>query len=60
MFGLSDTYITPNQATKLIPVNRLTIRRWVKEGKLRGEMVDRITLILKEDVVRLAESYGRK
>jgi len=52
---LCDIYTTPGEASALLLVNRLTIRRWVKSGKLRGERVGSITLILKEDVQRIAQ-----
>ena len=51
---LAEIYITPSQAALLLHVNRLAVRRWVKTGKLRGELVGRVTLIWKEDVKRLA------
>jgi hypothetical protein len=39
-------------------VNRITIRRWVRKGKLKGEKVDWITLIPKQDVLAIAQRRG--
>jgi excisionase family DNA binding protein len=58
MGHLSDVYTTPGQAASLLLVNRLTIRRWVKEGKLHGERVGNITLIPKVDVWHIAQQRG--
>ena len=54
---LDDIYTTPGEAAKLLLVNRLTILRWVKSGKLRGERIGRIYLILKEDAWRIAKEH---
>ncbi len=56
--ALASIYMTPCQAAQLLNVNRLTIRRWVQHGKLRGERIGNITLILQEDVFK--ERYGKK
>jgi excisionase family DNA binding protein len=55
---LSTVYTTTGQAAASLLVNRLTIQRWIKEGKLHGERVGRITLILKEDVRKVALERG--
>ena len=51
--ALKDLYVTTGQAAAILHVNRLTIQRWVKSGKLTGEAVGRITLIPKDEVLRL-------
>lgn len=55
---LSDVYVTIGEAADIALVNRATIRRWVKEGKLRGEPMGKITLIPKEDVLKVAKERG--
>ena len=58
MVRLSDVYVSVGQAASLLLVNRLTIQRWVKQGKLRGERIGRTTLIPKEDVWSVAQERG--
>jgi len=51
---LSELYLTTGQAASRLGVNRLTIQRWVKSGRLPGEVVGYVTLILRADIERLA------
>jgi len=60
MTKLAEIYVTPAQAVSLLLVSRETIRWMVKQGKLRGEMIGNITLILKEDVRKIALQRGIK
>ena len=56
--ALQDLYLTTGQAAAVLQVNRLTVQRWVKSGKLSGELVGRVTLISKDEVHRLAVERG--
>ena len=51
---LRDFYLTTGEAAAILQVNRLTVRRWVKAGKLWGEPVGQVTLLRKDEVHRLA------
>ena len=42
------------RAALCLDVNRRTIRRWLKSGKLKGERIGHFTLILKDDVRKIA------
>jgi excisionase family DNA binding protein len=56
---LSDQYVSIGQAASLLSVNRATIRRWLKGGRLRGESIGRVTLIPKQDVLFITQQgYG--
>jgi excisionase family DNA binding protein len=55
---LSDVYVTIGQASRLSLVNRATIRRWIKTGRLKGEKMGLVTLILKDDVIKIAKERG--
>jgi len=50
--------MTTEQAATYLHVSTLTIRRWVKEGKLRGERIGWQTLVMKEDIRRIALRSG--
>ena len=52
-----STYITTGQAASLLNVNRLTVRRWIKAGRLTGYRIGNFTLINKFEVEKLAEGY---
>jgi excisionase family DNA binding protein len=54
---LDEVYCTTGQAAKRLGVNRLTIQRWVKAGKLSGERVGNVTLIPIVEVERLGENF---
>lgn len=51
--ALSDIYLTTGQAGKLVGVNGLTVRRWVKTGRLTGERVGRQILVQREQLLAL-------
>ena len=57
--SLQDVYLMTGQAASCLHVNRLTIRRWVKAGKLSGEVIGHLTLIPRADVERLAKDRER-
>lgn len=52
--NLPDSYVTIGQAADLLLVDRSTITRWIKRGKLRGQKMGMVTLIFKNDVLALA------
>ena len=52
--NLRAMYMTIGEAALYLDVNRLTIRRWLKSGRLNGERIGHFTLILKDDVRRIA------
>lgn len=56
--NLSDIYTNIGQASTILLVNRLTIRRWIKQGKLHSEMIGRTALIPKDDIRRIAQERG--
>ena len=58
--SLADLYVTTGQAAAALWVNRLTIQRWVKSGKLSGERVGSVTLIPKVEVERLVARRQRE
>ena len=45
-----DYFYTENQAAKLLGVNRVTIWRWIKAGKLNIQRVGGVVLIPKEEI----------
>lgn len=57
--NLSDIYMLTGQAAALLMVNRLTVQRWVKTGRLRGERVGYVTLIDKQQVEQIATERGQ-
>jgi excisionase family DNA binding protein len=46
--------MTIGQAASYLDVNRITIRRWIQSGKLKGEKIGKVTLILKTDIFAIA------
>lgn len=52
--ALRDFYLTTGQAAAVLQVNRLTVQRWVKSGKLWGEPVGQVTLLRRDEVQNLA------
>ena len=58
---ISGNYVTKAQAAAMLNVNRLTIWRWVKTGKLKAEKVGRELLIKRDDLSQLTKNKtGRK
>jgi hypothetical protein len=47
------SYITTGQGGILLNVNRLTIRRWVKSGRLTGHIIANFTLISRLEIDKL-------
>jgi excisionase family DNA binding protein len=52
---LADVYATKAEAARLLGVNRLTIYRWVKSGKLKAERIGREVLIRRSDLSRISK-----
>ena len=52
-FGLRLMFMTAKEAATALKVHQRTIRRWVQSGKLRGETIGKITLVLRVDVRNL-------
>jgi excisionase family DNA binding protein len=55
---LSHVYVSISQAASLLLVSRLTIYRWMKQGKLSGERIGSVTLIPKQDILAIARQRG--
>ena len=53
----SDLYVSIGQAATMLWlwVNRATIRRWLKEGRLKGKKIGRVTLIPKRDALAVMQ-----
>jgi len=47
---LAITYITPEQAAKLLQVKKNTIYKWVRSGRLAGVKIGRSVRILENDI----------
>jgi len=58
--NLSGTYVSIGQAASILNVNRLTIRHWLQKGKLRGQRIGLVTLILKNDVSAIDQQKKSK
>ena len=50
---ISGTFYTLGEVAQLLAKNRLTIRRWIRSGKLDGQRLGSVVLIRKEEVDRL-------
>ena len=58
---ITENYVTKAEAATLLNVNRLTIWRWVRDGKLQAEKVGRELLIRRDDLTTMTKSpAGRK
>ena len=55
---IQEQYMSVTQAAAALEVNRATITRWVKEGKLSGEKIGLFTLISRKEIQRIAEERG--
>ncbi len=51
---LVDEYATKAEAARLLGVDRLTIYRWIKSGKLKAERIGREVLIRRSDLSRMS------
>jgi len=47
---MSVEYITPSEAARLLRVNERTVRRWIREGKLKARRFGRLLRIPKSDL----------
>lgn len=54
----TSNHMTITEAALLLHVNRITIRRWIKQGKLHSEKVGQINLLLKANVLAIAHERG--
>lgn len=57
---LSELFVSITQAASLSHVNRVTITRWIKTGKLTGERIGLTTLIPRQDVLTLIKQRESK
>ena len=48
-------FVSVTEAAKITGVNRATIHRWIKNGKLEATSIGRTNLILRDDVHALAQ-----
>ena len=55
---LSEFFYTAGQAAKLLDVTRITVWRWVKEGKFNAQFIGREALIPRWEVEMLREKRG--
>lgn len=53
---LSDRYATKREAARLLGVNLVTIWRWAKDGKIRGEKLGQELLIPRKELARLVKA----
>lgn len=47
---ISDVFYTEKQASEVLGVNRITIWRWAKKGKLNTQHVGGVVFIPKEEI----------
>jgi len=57
---LSDFFLTASQAALQLEVSRITIWRWVKEGKFNAQFIGREALIPKWEVDLCKAKIGRQ
>ena len=55
-----DYFYTEQQAAKLLGVNRITIWRWIKQGKFSVQQVGREVLIPKWEVELIQQARDKK
>jgi excisionase family DNA binding protein len=55
---IGDYFFTEKQAAKLLGINRITVWRWVKNGKLNAQYICGIVLIPKWEVELLKTKKG--
>ncbi len=55
-----DYFYTEQQAAKLLGVNRITIWRWIREGKFNTQQVGREVLIPKWEVELIQQARNKK
>ena len=59
MIKIADLFYTEVQAARLLGVNRITIWRWIKEGRFNVQRVGRVVFIPKSDVEELINRGGK-
>lgn len=47
---ISDFFYTETEAAKTLAVNRITIWRWIKDGRLNAQRVGGVVFIPKDEV----------
>lgn len=57
---IRNTHMTLTEAAARLGVNRITIRRWIKVGKLAAEEIGGVVLIERKEIERVeAAQYTR-
>jgi excisionase family DNA binding protein len=51
--SIEPAMVRPDEVAKILGVPSSTIRRWLREGKIRGVQISRTWLIPKEEVNRI-------
>ena len=56
---MSLDYITPSEAARLLRVNERTVRRWIREGKLKARRFGRLLRIPRADLeIQVSEQWA--
>ena len=48
------------EASRVLGVNRITIRRWMQAGKLNGENIGGVVLLLRQDIEDIRDRRGAR
>lgn len=56
---ISDIFYTEKQASEVLGVNRITIWRWVKSGRLNAQYIGREALIPKWEIELIKEKRAK-
>lgn len=59
MIKISDYFYTEEQAAEYLGVNRITIWRWIKTGKLNIQKFGSVVFLSKEEVDLIKEEKAR-
>lgn len=51
----TEEYLTTGEAASLLSVSPITIRRWVKSGRLEGRRVGHFTVVLRGDIEAIVD-----
>ena len=57
MINIADHVYTLTEAAEQLDVNRVTIRRWVRAGKLTAQRIGRVVLVDKHQVDKLKKVH---
>jgi len=57
---LSELYVSIAQAAFILRVNRETVARWIREGKLNADKVGLAVLISKDDIMYIKQLKDAK